>query len=290
MHDGWERRATGLFVPVGGHRSPAAVQVPPAERFDPAYVAGAIPLLMPLLGVLMIGDVAVLRVLLSQGHLVELFLAQMWPFLPTLIGSALYLTGTRLASPTNRRIVVISTVLAGALLLPLVPLAFAAAQLVILALVVLAARSRQPMWLVPLGIGIALLAIGAVAQVPGVTDVARSRALYGLPREVAVKADGTVWIYYLVAVDDHTITAITANPVAVGNFRVEDTPVRLACQHHSRGLSRSLVSVIRPYRGGTAWCGDLADCLSALPEPNDRSSNEAINRCMKAAGVARPTY
>ncbi|MFG1993095.1 hypothetical protein ACGFJ7_24265 [Actinoplanes sp. NPDC048988] len=213
----------------------------------------------------------------------------MCPFLPTLIGVVLYLAGTRLVGPTHRRAVAVSAVVLGALLRPFVPMTYATVQLLLLAVVVLAATACRPLWFVAALIGAVLVTVGAVAQMRELREVAQSYALYGLPREVAVQVGGEVTIYYLVAVDDQTITAITVNPAAVCGFRAEGTSVRLACQHHSRGASRSLISVVLPYRGGTAWCGDLAACLRAEPAPAERGGKAVVERCRKAATVAPST-
>jgi hypothetical protein len=79
------------------------------------------------------------------------------------------------------------------------------------------------------------------------------------------------------------ITTIAADPVAVRSLRMADTSVRLACQHHYRGLSRPLVDAILSSSSGTAWCEDLATCLRAVPTPSDRVENAVIDRCLEAA-------
>jgi hypothetical protein len=103
-----------------------------------------------------------------------------------------------------------------------------------------------------------------------------------------VQADGEVWVYYLVGVDDQTITTITVNPLQVRTLQMKDTPVRVACQHHSHGPARTLLGVLLPDRGGTPWCEDLAACLRAIPQASDRAGNPAIDGCLEAATVTRP--
>jgi hypothetical protein len=77
-------------------------------------------------------------------------------WLGSLIGSTLYLAGRRVARAGDQLIVSISGLTAGTLLLPFVPMTFAAVQLVILLVIAVASRTRRQTWLIPVAIGVVL--------------------------------------------------------------------------------------------------------------------------------------
>lgn len=310
----WSRLENGLYVPVGMDASGLGAgsagwtyqgEWTPSRRTGNViadvvpYVIGATPLLVPLLAIGMLGDPAVMRAVLWQGNLAALFVAMVQELLPLVVASAIFTVVYRTSGRQRFRAAAASMLVGAGLLLVFTSLPLAIMQCGILVAFLLLARPKEREWLRSrrrtFALAIVLIAslVGgyawAVAQdspwQSRTWEVLRARALYGLPREVAVQKSGEVTIYYLVASDDRQTTTITGYPnnVAVISIRTDDIVARLPCRAKQQGSARSIADmVLAPQqRGGTPYCGDLAECLRTTA--GDITQTTAINRCTQRA-------
>jgi hypothetical protein len=133
---------------------------------------------------------------------------------------------------------------------------------------------------------VAATAFGVWLWGPGgwssVSDVVAARTLYALPREVAVREDGSVSVYYLVASEER-VTTVIGGTRAVTSISTDQIAVRLPCRHHATGTSRSLYSLVFGEQGGTAYCGELAHCLETVPDATARDDPPTIDTCVRRA-------
>jgi hypothetical protein len=279
----WQRTGTGLFVPVGTDTPAPSGAHGIAADLTP-YLIGAVPLLVPVLAFVVVGDPAILRVLLWHANLVALFVAMVPAFLPLAVAAVVFLIALRLAGRGNPRVAAVPALAVAGLLLFFAPIALAIPQLAVIGalLVLLWTRTRRPLRRRLL---LAAAAVGGVAAITvamagtGLREAVLARTLYGLPREVAVESNGTVWAYYLVATDDRTTTILTGDPLGVRAIRTADIAVRIPCQGVETGVRQSAASVLFRTRSGTPGCLPLADCLSAATPPDTRDDPPTLKRC-----------
>jgi hypothetical protein len=287
----WVQRASGLFEPArAGRPSEAAGETGDGPKLDPVpYVITAVPFLVPLVAISLLEDPAVLRVLLWQGNLIAIFVAMLQAFLPLLIAPAVFVTIDRYLVPhVFRTATVPALAVAGALLI-FTPLNAAIVEFGLLAaffaLVRLRGSSRARRHTVT-AVAVAATAFGVWLWGPGgwssVSDVVAARTLYALPREVAVREDGSVSVYYLVASEER-VTTVIGGTRAVTSISTDQIAVRLPCRHHATGTSRSLYSLVFGEQGGTAYCGELAHCLETVPDATARDDPPTIDTCVRRA-------
>ncbi|MFC6023808.1 hypothetical protein ACFP2T_47610 [Plantactinospora solaniradicis] len=292
-------RASGLFAPATAERPTPAEEVG-TRSFDLlSYALGVVPLLVPIVAITLMGDPAVLRVVLWQGNLVALFIATLQPFLPLVLGVTTFVVVRRSLRKSLRSAALLSIPPALALLF-FVPVGLALVELGIAAALWTAVwwhGHGQPVRRPYLIAGLVLALCGTVAPVlllwnHGMqtgSQLIAPRTLYGLPREVAVEKDGTVWVYYLVSSDERFTTVITGTPRGVRNIRTQDVTDRLPCRHRESTAGRSLHGhLVGEANGGTAYCGDLASCLRAVPQPTARHERTVIDGCIREAKLRVP--
>lgn len=319
----WLRSSTGLYVPddvdppTGSRTQPGVAQDsrPPTRRVATRraeiltghalpYLVGALPLLMPLLAASVFGDRAVLRVLLWQGNLVALFVGMLQGFAPTVVGSITFLVSRRILDHRNHRAAAVMAALAASPFLAFTSVVLAVVQSAALVALLIASSPRSEGWFGRLrGPTVAVFVLvgtmtggylwsSTVDPLDTAFSVLRGRAFDALPREVAVEMNGSVTVYYFVASDDKVITAIAGYPnaVAVISINVNNIVFRLPCRDRQRGVSRSLADLVLPseQRGGTAFCGDLAECLQTLTLDALRSGT-AVEPCVQRASGIQPS-
>lgn len=299
----WERHTSGLFVPLKRGRSTPNSNTNNSTQDDTinesrpdvvSYTISAIPLFVPLVAITILGDPTILRVLLWQSNLVALFIGMLQTFLPLVAGSALFVIVSRFAPKSRYRLATAFAIATASLLLIFTPVNLAVIELGLLAAMFVllhirhhGKRESRATFAIAAVIILATATIGAyqwrdkLSSLPGSLT---ARALYGLPREVALETDGSVWAYYLVESNERYTTVITGNPTAVLNLRTEDVAMRMPCRNYYRGTSRSLFSLLTGERGlGTAWCGDLAECFRAVAQPTSRIQPATIDKCIREA-------
>jgi hypothetical protein len=286
----WIRRISGLFVPIDVARLPLAARAKASKIDLMPYAISTAPLLVPVVAISISGDPAILRVLLSQGDLVALFIGIMLTFLPLVVGSVVFVVIDQLSVSKKPRVVALA---AASLLLIFTPVSLALVEFSLLAAFFTLIRPNRDKWF---GrhrslVVAAILVLGATTfggflwgrNASSISGSVAVGALYGLPREVAVEKDGEVWVYYLVASDDRFTTIITGNPKAVFSIGSDDIAVRLPCRHRDSGSDRSLFSLSVREQGGTAYCEDLATCLISEPQPDERYTRPVVDRCVRQA-------
>lgn len=288
----WRRAASGLWLPsgLGEVASPPARSV--AQDAAP-YLIATVPVLAPLLTIVVLGDPAILRVLLMRGNLTSLFIGLLQPFLPVVIGSVLFLAVYRL-SRGNIGLAAISALVITSLLLLFVPIVMVIIEIGFVAalLLLLWPTGRRQRWRRNVFVaGAAVLVIGAIGtstlwwiSMPDKSSVLQllsSRTLNALPREVSIEKDGAVGIHYLIAADERITTVITGSPTTVRNIKTTDIAIRLPCRHRERLIERTPASLIFRLRDiGTPYCENLAVCLRSVPSIITRVEKAVMERCI----------
>jgi hypothetical protein len=241
------------------------------------YVLGAVPLLVPLLLLSAFSDAAVFQTLLWRGNLVALFLGMLPLFLPLLAAGVTYVLVRRFRTDDERRAVK-RALLAGASMLPFVPINMALLQLALLPLS-LALLPRGRLWVrVVCAAGATLLTLFGVAlgvahwqdnrgpwqQALGRLTV--GRVLKALPEEVIKEQGGEPYSVYVVQVDDGGVTVVTHYPAQV-QILPHNNLERHACDGKERFTEHSIVSLVARStigsvaNGATPKCTDLIDQL-----------------------------
>jgi hypothetical protein len=95
-----------------------------------------------------------------------------------------------------------------------------------------------------------------------------------------VRDDGTVSVYYQVAVEERVTTVIDGTR-AVTSVPTDRIAARLPCRHHATGHRRSLYSLVFGEQGGTAYCVELAHCLETVPDAAARDDQSTIDACLR---------